>query len=46
LKLEAGKATEFELETPFQPQQVVFDPDFHLLLRGRDRSERKLVLQP
>jgi len=46
IKLEAGKAAEFALETPFQPQQVVFDPDFQLLLRGRDRSERKLSLQP
>jgi hypothetical protein len=46
VKLEAGKAADFSMITTFQPQQVVFDPDFKQLLRGRERAERKLSLQP
>jgi hypothetical protein len=46
VKVEPGKSTDFAIDTAFKPEMVVFDPDFQLLLRGRDRSEKKLALQP
>ena len=46
VKVEPGKSAEFAIETEFKPEMVVFDPDFQLLLRGRDRAEKKLALQP
>ena len=46
VKVEPGKSAEFAIDTGFKPEMVVFDPDFQLLLRGRDRAEKKLALQP
>lgn len=46
VKLEPGKAAEFSFETAFEPERVEFDPDFKLLLRGRDRAVKKLAAQP
>ena len=42
VKIEAGQSSDFSIQSSFTPEKVVFDPDFKLLLRGRDRSERKL----
>jgi predicted NACHT family NTPase len=42
VKIEAGQSSDFSIQSSFTPEKVVFDPDFQLLLRGRDRSERKL----
>ncbi|MFM7130199.1 MAG: ABC transporter permease/M1 family aminopeptidase, partial [bacterium] len=42
VKIPSGGRVEFQLNCPFEPENVVVDPDFRQLMRGRDRIDKKL----
>lgn len=42
IKIQSGGRVEFQFNCPFEPVNVVVDPDFRQLMRGRDRVDKKL----